>query len=501
MAPLLVLVCLTLYFGIIYGVSYWAARQKKEGLGAFFLAQKQAPWWAVAFGMVGSSLSGVTFVSVPGDVGQEVIKGTGILKQMGYIQLALGYWLGYVVIALVLLPLYYRHRFTSIYQYLEERFGSFSHRIGAFYFLLSRSLGAAARLYLATGVLQHLIFEKMGIPYVLTAFLTLTFIVLYTRRGGIQSIVWTDVLQTSVLLISLGMTWFFVIKDLQLSNPVTAIVESNFGKIFFWEASSPMYFWKQLLSGAFIAIVMSGLDQDMMQKNLACRDLRDAKKNMIVYGLMVTVVNLIFVALGALLYMYVAHHQLPLPERADYLFPSLAFEHFGGMIGIAVLIGLIASAYNAADGTLTALSTSISIDFLKINPNDESKKALNRVRNLQLMMAFLLWGLMMAFYILGQSELKSLNVISLVLAMAGYTYGPLLGMYTWGLFTKIKVSDRWVGYTAIIAPMICIFLKIYEEPLFGMKLGYEILLINGAITVAGIALGKLVNAGFSVSPD
>lgn len=491
MTPVSVLIGLVLYFGMIYGISYWATRQRREGLGSFFLAQKQAPWWAVAFGMVGSSLSGVTFVSVPGDVGQELVKGTGILKQMGYIQLALGYALGYLVIAVVLLPLYYKHRFTSIYEYLSQRFGRLTRKTGAFYFLLSRSLGAAARLYLATGVLQHLIFEPMGVPYLLTAIVTLGIIILYTRQGGIQAIVWTDVLQTSVLLISLGLTWFYLTRDMNLPNPVQAIGESPFGQIFFWDATLPSYFWKQFWSGAFIAIVMSGLDQDMMQKNLSCRNLADAQKNMISYGILLTVVNAIFVALGALLYMYVAQNGLSLPEKADYLYPTLAFNHFGTLVGMAVLIGLIASALNAADGTLTALSTSISVDFLGINPESESKKSLNLVRNLQLGMAALLLGMMLIFYFLGQSQWKGLNVISLVLSMAGYTYGPLLGLYAWGMLTKVKIRDGWVTGVALASPIICIILKMNEGAIFGFKLGYELLLINGGITFAGIALGRL----------
>lgn len=457
----------------------------KDNASGFFVANKKAPWWAVAFGMVGSSLSGVTFISVPGDVGQEIVKGTGVLKQMGYMQVVWGYFVGYIIIAYVLLPIYYRLNLTSIYEYLKSRFGIQAQKLGSFYFILSRSLGASARLYLATHVLQALILESIGIPYFVNVILTMCFILFYTRKGGMKAIVWTDVFQTSALIIALIFTVIYITIDLNLENPLSTVLNSPYGRQIFWDWNLPNHFIKLFLSGIFIAIVMTGLDQDMMQKNLACKNIREAQKNMLTYSVIIVLVNFIFVGLGALLYIYASQKTIPIPAKSDLLFPTLAFHNFSQWVGLAVLIGLIASAYNAADGTLTAISASITVDLLgKETNSDNSQTNMDLIRKLHLGAAAALVGIIFIFYYL-TPKLTDINVISLALSIAGYTYGPLLGLFSFGIFTKRSVRSNMMTLICIISPIICILLKNFEKEI-NYTFGFELLLLNGLLTFIGL---------------
>lgn len=475
MQPIHILFLILGYFLVLILVSFLTNRGGSNA--DFFKAGKQSPWYLVAFGMIGASLSGVTFISVPGWV--EASK-------FSYFQVVLGYIVGYAVIGTVLLPLYYRLNLTSIYTYLDGRFGNASYKTGASFFLLSRIIGASFRLYLVAIVLQSLVFDAMNIPFWVTVTITILLIWLYTFKSGIKTIVWTDTLQTLFMLVAVGVAVYYVATDLGLSgtNLFTFVAESDMSQIFFFDDwKSGDHFVKQFISGAFIAIVMTGLDQDMMQKNLTCRNLKDAQKNMFWFTIVLTIVNLVFLVLGLLLTVYA--QQNGIDAHKDQLFPTLASQgHFG--IGVAVLfiLGLIAAAYSSADSALTALTTSFSIDILEIEKKYDEKKQVRLRKTIHILISLLLIAVIIIFkYVIADA-----SVIAKVFTFAGYTYGPLLGLYTYGLFTNWNVKDKWVPLVAIATPFIGYFISHYSLALLNFEFGFFILILNGLLTFLGLIL-------------
>jgi len=485
MSPALILGCIAAYFAVLWAISWLTTRRVQAGaeLSSFFLAERQAPWYLVAFGMIGTSLSGVTFISVPGAVGA---------KGMGYFQVVLGYLVGYVVIAFVLLPLYYRLRLTSIYEYLKGRFGPRTYKTGAWFFLVSRSLGSAARLYLAAKVLQYSVFDALGIPFVVTVAVTLGLIMLYTHKGGLRTIVWTDTLQTAFMLLAVALTAYYLADGLALPGGVEqALWHSPHSQMFFFDApAAPNYFWKEFLGGALIAVVMTGLDQDMMQKNLTVRTLRAAQLNVVSYSLVLVVVNLLFLALGALLYLYIAHHGIAAPAQPDQLYPMLALKHFSPLLGILFILGLIAAAYSSADGSLAALTTSYCVDILGTG-RESTPQALRTKKRVHWAMAGVFFVSILGFHVLGSTSLGGLSVIDLVLQLAGYTYGPLLGLFAYGMLTRRAVVDKWVPWVCLAAPLLCLGTAVASPHWFGYKMGNELIALNALLTMLGLwAVGR-----------
>ncbi|QNJ98292.1 sodium:solute symporter [Constantimarinum furrinae] len=481
MEPIHIIFLIVAYFGVLLLVSFFT--NKGGSNDDFFKAGKQSPWYLVAFGMIGASLSGVTFVSAPGWVEAS---------SFSYFQVVLGYTVGYAVIGLVLLPLYYRLNLTSIYTYLEGRFGDRSYKTGASFFLLSRVVGASFRLYLVAIVLQKLVFDKIaffgsqGVPFWITVTITILLIWLYTFKSGIKTIVWTDTLQTLFMLLAVGVTIYYVAENLGLSadNLFGFIAESDMSQIFFfddWKAGN--HFIKQFISGAFIAIVMTGLDQDMMQKNLTCRNLKDAQKNMFWFTIVLTIVNFVFLALGLLLTVYA--RQNGIEARADELFPAVAVESGLG-IGVAMffLLGLIAAAYSSADSALTALTTSFSIDILDIEKKYDERKQVRIRKRVHIATSLVLILVIIIFKYL----IADASVIAKLFVFAGYTYGPLLGLYAYGLFTKGSVKDKWVPWVAIATPFLGYAISYFCSMWFNFEFGFFILILNGALTYLGLVL-------------
>ena len=475
MQPIPILLLILGYFSLLILISYFISK-KDEGNDAFFKANKNSPWYLVAFGMIGASLSGVTFISVPGKVEAS---------QFVYFQLVLGYIVGYFVIGTVLLPLYYRLNLTSIYTYLGDRFGRYSYKTGAWFFILSRTVGSNLRLMLVADVLQTLVFDKLNVPYWVTVTVTILLIWLYTKKSGIKTIIWTDTLQTLFMLISVVVCIVIVSEDLGLNISTLSgfIAESDFSKTFFFEdASLPSYFWKQFLSGAFIAIVMTGLDQDMMQKNLTCRSLKDAQKNMFWFTIVLTFVNFLFLVLGLLFTEYTLKYDID--AHKDQLFPILANEYLGLSVAFFFILGLIAAAYSSADSALTSLTTSFSIDILEIEKKYDAVKQIAVRKKIHLLFVFI-----SIFVIIGfKYFVADASIIDKVLKFAGFTYGPLLGLYSFGLFTKWQVRDNWVPFVAITAVLTSIILNLYSETWFGFAFGFEILIVNGMLTFLGLIL-------------
>ena len=448
---------------------------KKADNDTFFRGNKRSPWYIVSIGMIGASLSGVTFISVPGWVGS-----TGFT----YMQMVFGYFLGYVTIAHILLPLYYRLNLTSIYTYLDTRFGFWSYKSGALLFLISRIIGASARLFLMSNVLQITLFDALGIPFAFTVIITILLIWLYTFRGGIKTIIWTDTLQTTFMLLSVILTVVFIGQSMNLSlgGLIDVVKESDYSRMFvFDDFHSKQNFFKQFLSGAFITIVMTGLDQDMMQKNLTCRNLKEAQKNMYWYSAAFVPVNLLFLGLGALLFIFANNNGIPIPERADDLFPMIATGgYLPEIVGIIFILGLVAAAYSSADSALTSLTTSFSVDILNISRFNEDKA--KRVR-LAVHIAF---SIILVFVILLFKALSNDSIISTLFTLAGYTYGPLLGLYAFGLFSKRSVPDKWIPVIAIASPVLTGILDFNSPEWFGFQLGFEKLIINGGITIIAL---------------
>ncbi len=440
----------------------------------FFCGGRRSPWWAVAFGMLGASLSGVTFVSVPGMVGTS---------DMTYMQMCLGFVPGYILVAFVLLPVYYRMGLTSIYTYLDVRFGLTAYRTGASFFLLSKLLGASVRLYLVCLILQRLLFDAIGLPFWLSAAFILLMIWLYTHRGGIGTIVWTDCLQTVVLLtaVILILAALLNAEGWGIREAVHQVKASPFSRIFeLSDMYSRQYFWKQFLSGAFIVIVMTGLDQDMMQKNLTCRTLRESQKNMIVNGLLYIPVNLLFLGLGVLMYLFISHHGIAMPVSTDEVLPMLCANGYLGQGALLFFtLGIASAALSSADSALTALTTSTCVDLFR-RPADEKLR-----RRVHILMCLLVLLVILAF-----RALNSTSVIDAVYTIASYTYGPLLGIFAFGLLLPkhVKPAPCAIPVICILAPLLCYFLSVYSSTYWNYHFSYELLLLNGSLTVLGLWL-------------
>ncbi|MDT8394777.1 MAG: sodium:solute symporter [Bacteroidales bacterium] len=478
MTPTLIFTAFAIYTLLLFAVSFITSG--KSDNETFMLGNRRSPWYVVAYGMIGASLSGVTFISIPGDVGNT---------QFSYMVLVLGYLLGYFVIANVLLPLYYRLQLTSIYSYLEQRLGFWSYKTGAVFFLISRIIGASFRMFLVVSVLQLFVFDAWGIPFWATVSMFIILIMLYTFRSGIRTIVWTDTLQTTFMLVAVVVTLLLIATDMNLSfgGLVHEIRQSEYSRMFITDWQDRHFMVKDFLAGMFIAIVMTGLDQDMMQKNLSCRNLREAKKNIYWLSISLVPVNLLFLSLGAVLWIYASNIAgFPALGTTDQLYPTIALQYLGPLAGITFIIGLIAAAYSSADSALTALTTSFTVDILGVMKRAElsaGRKTGIRYR-VHIMISFIV-----LLVIVGFNAINDSSVISVLFTIAGYTYGPLLGMFAFGLFTKLKVRDGTVPLIAILSPAICYVLSIFDQQLFhGYDLGFELLLVNGFLTFTGLFL-------------
>lgn len=441
----------------------------------FFRGNKQSPWWAVAFGMIGASISGVSFVSVSGMV--ETV-------DMTYMQMCIGFFFGYLVVAFVLLPLYYRLNLTSIYTYLDLRFGKTAYRTGASFFLLSKMLGAAARLYIVCLILQQYVFSGIGVPFWLTSSVTVLLIWLYTFRNGIRTLVWTDSLQTLCLIIALLWICYEVCVLNGFSSfgdALSCINSSPHSKWMEWDNwASPQHFVKQFLSGVFIVIVMTGLDQDMMQKNLTCKNLRDAQKDMCTYGFVFIPLNYVLLALGILLLTLASQEGIPIPSRGDDLLPMFCAEGYLGH-GVLILftIGIIAAAFSSADSALTALTTTFCVDILEVDKRFQRPEYIRK-------WVHALIALLFIFFIIAFEAVNNSSVIVAIFMIASYTYGPLLGLFSFGLFTCRTPQSRFVPVVCIAAPLCCYLLDLFTQSVYGYKFGYELLLINGLLTFLGL---------------
>jgi len=479
--PLFILSLIIGYFLILIGIAYWTG--KDDTNESFFTANRNSPWYLVAFGMVGASLSGVTFISVPGWVESS---------QFTYFQVVMGYLVGYFVVAFVLLPIYYKNHLTSIYEYLNTRFGPQSHRAGAFFFFISRVLGAAFRLFLVAIVLQQFIFDAWNVPFEITVVLSILLIWVYTQKGGIKTIVFTDTLQTSLMILSVVLSIFYIQKAMDWTwvEFIASAELKPFKKIFVTDSIlSRNHFLKSFVGGAFVTICMTGLDQDMMQKNLSCRTLKDAQKNMVVFSFVLVFVTALFMVLGALLFIYANSAGIGLPlldgqPKTDLLFPEIAFNgNLGIAVGVTFILGLIAAAYSSADSALTSLTTSFCIDFLnwkKYTPSAQKKLR----KQVHIGMSLLLIAVVILFkYVLDRS------VIDGLLTVAGYTYGPLLGLFAFGIFTPYQIKDRYVWAVVLGALLIIsVFGSLDASVLGGYQLGYELLPLNGLLTFLGLIL-------------
>ena len=504
-----ILVCFAAYTLLLFLVMWLTGRRGAKGNEAFFRAGRKSPWPVVAYGMIGASLSGVTFMSVPGDV---------LANKWFYMPMVLGYVLGYATIALVLLPLYYKLNLTSIYTYLSQRFGFRSEKTGALFFIISRLLGSALRMYLVVFVLYEFVFGPMGIPFWVPAVVFIAIILLYTFTGGIKTVVWTDTLQTTFLILAAVTT---VLAILNNSNPTVNITLSDLfpasaADIF---NTDPMHgkFWvKQLFAGMFITITMTGLDQDMMQKNLTCKTLRDAQKNVMTSSLLFIVVNIVFLCLGAALIAYSSQAGVDLPTAVnsagetyvvgDKIFPHIAINEFGGFIGVVFVLGLVAAGYSSADGTLTALTTTFCYDFLDFEKGERLKvkgETADASENSYLSpftshlsplavrrIVHVAFALLYLLVIIAFRPFHNESLINTIFDIAGFTYGPLLGLYAFGLFTKRQVDDRWVPWIAVLSPVLCYILKLNSNDWFGYTFGFEILLLNGLVTFLLLLLAR-----------
>ena len=471
-----IILLIAVYFGVLILISYLTG--KEDTNEAFFKANKSAPWYLVAFGMIGASLSGVTFISVPGAVEA---------KQFGYLQVVFGYFFGYLVIAYVLLPIYYKLNLTSIYTYLRDRFGITSYKTGSIAFLISRIVGASFRLFLVAKVLQLLIFDSLGVPFSITVIITVTLIWLYTFKGGIKTIIYTDALQTFFMLVAVIVTITFLANALDLNSfteVYTNVKQSAMSKVFFLDTiNDSQYFIKSFLAGMFIAITMTGLDQDMMQKNLTCKNLKEAQKNMVSFSVVLIFVNILFLVLGLLLTQYATQNGINATK--DDLFPTIAMlPEIGIMTSAFFLLGLIAAAYSSADSALTSLTTSFCIDIIELDkkPKEQQKKVRKKVHVLISMVLILV-------IILFNSLFKDVSVIWELFKAAGYTYGPLLGLFAFGILTKSQIKDKYVWIIAVIAPIVSFIINQYSVVLLnGYQIGFEILIINGLLTFLGLVL-------------
>ncbi len=479
-SPTVLLVTIAIYFCLLYIISYLTG--KNADTETFFNAKKNSSWILVAIGMIGASLSGVTFISIPGVVGAE-----GTNQGFAYMQMVMGYLVGYIFIALVLMPIYYKYQLTTIYGYLKSRFGKVSYKMGAFFFLISRIIGASLRLYLVAIVMHPFILKPFGISFEVTVLVTLILIWVYTYKGGIKTIVWTDTIQTVTMLTAVVLTVYAISNELGFSilNIGSEIQSADLGQWFFFENgwSDPNNFFKQFLSGALIAIVMTGLDQDMMQKNLTCRNLKEAQKNIYLFSSILVIANILFLSLGAILYIYARSKGLEIPEKTDQLFPLIAIHHLSPFIGVVFVIGLIAAAYSSADSALTSLTTSYCVDFLDFEIEERTEKIKKNIR-LKVHVAF---TIILFIAILVFNQINSDAVINGLFKIAGYTYGPLLGLFAFGIFNKRIVIDKWVWIVVLVSPILAFILDINSDVWFnGLQFGFFILAVNGLITYLGL---------------
>jgi len=485
MNPTIVFGVLVSYFAVLIAIAQITSRNARST--TFFNADRQSPWYLVAFGMIGASLSGVTFISIPGAV---------LVRSFGYFQIVLGYVAGYVAIALVLMPLYYRLNLISIYTYLENRFGRYTYKTGALFFLLSRTIGTAFRLFLAVEALQIGLFGAWGFPFWLTTAISIALIWLYTFRGGIKTIVWTDTFQTTFLLLALFAAIFFMKQDLgwSVGKLISEIKQSSLSQIFFWDnfAENKNHFIKQFFAGMFIAIAMTGLDQDLMQKNLTCKNLQEAQKNMFSFVVVLVLVNFVFLVMGALLYLYADAQNIALPSKAgkiitDQVYPVLAFEHFGVVASIAFLLGITAATYASSDSALASLTTSFCIDFLGLTKKDkEEKQAKNTVRIVHFGFSVVLLLIVVIFEQV-RNAYPQINIIGALFQAAGYTYGALLGLFAFGITTKRTLHDKLVPFICVICPIIA-FLVQQNSTAWGYTFGDELIIFNGLLNYLGLWL-------------
>ncbi len=479
MTPTNILLLVVGYFLMLLAISYLTG--KNDTNDDFFKAGKKSPWYLVAFGMIGASLSGVTFISVPGWVDAS---------QFSYMQVVLGYLLGYIITAYVLLPVYYKQNVTSIYQYLDDRFGFVSYKVGAVSFFVSRVLGAAFRLFLVAIVLQQFVFDELGVPYEVTVIISVLLIWIYTFKGGIKTIVWTDTLQTLFMLISVGLSIYFILDkmDWTFSEFLTSDEFKQYNKtLFVDDFMASNHLVKSFLGGMFVTICMTGLDQDMMQKNLTVGTLKDSQKNMLSFSVVLVIVTFVFMLLGALLFIYAKKNGISLPlmdgkPKSDLLFPEIALNSdLGITVAITFMLGLIAAAYSSADSALTSLTTSFCVDFLGIEKRPENGR--NRIRKL----THVGMSIMLILVVILFKHVLDTNVIDGLLKVAGYTYGPLLGLFAFGIFTKHQVKDKWVWLVALFSVLITIALgKVEPGDIGGYTFGYELLPLNGLITFIGL---------------
>jgi SSS family transporter len=499
MSSTLIITVLVLYFAVLVGISFLTSR--KANNESFFRGDRKSPWYLVSFGMIGASLSGVTFISIPGSVGDAT-------KQFSYMQVVFGYLVGYFIVAYVLLPLFYRSNVTSIYEYLKDRFGFWSYKTGAFFFLVSRIIGASIRLLLVANVLQKILFDEWGIPFEVTVVVSILLIWIYTSRGGIKTIVWTDSLQTLFMLASVFLTVYFISDALNLSEKgglISTVSESRFSQMFFFDDfASGNNFWKNFFGGMFITIGMTGLDQDMMQKNLSCKNIGDAQKNMISMAVVLVFVNLVFLALGSLLYMYAEANMPELVQAisnkelgGDMLFSSIAMNKaVGPVVGVLFLLGLVAAAYSSADSALTSLTTSFSIDFLNL----KRKRAAEQERTRRIVHVAMSIVLVLVIILLKYNTDDS--AIWLLLKFAGFTYGPLIGMFFFGIIFKRSIRDGLVPLICLGSILLCVFFWYFsvggpgvekgETGILGnYAFGIEMIIVNSFFTFIGMwALSK-----------
>lgn len=476
----IILTCFVVYTMLLFLITWLTSR--KASNDTYFRGNRKSPWYVVAYGMIGASLSGVTFMSVPGGV---------YSGQFTYLPLVLGYILGYLVIAYVLLPLYYKLNLTSIYSYLGERIGNVSERTGSLFFIISRLLGSALRMYLVVFVLYEFMFKTWGVPFWIPALVFIIIILMYTFRGGIKTVIWTDTLQTTFLLLAAVVTLVFILRDLDISfvGLVSQLADSGSTRVFDTDWHSNKFYLKQILSGAFITITMTGLDQDMMQKNLTCKTLKDAQKNMITFSLSLVVVNVLFLFLGGALVYYAQQTGFALPVNEagvvvnDKIFPSVAFS-LSFFTGVVFVIGLVAAGYSSADGTLTALTTTFYYDFIHL---DQSQRYTEQQKVRFRKMIHISFAVLYLLIIIAFKPFHNQSLIDTIFDVAGYTYGPLLGLYAFGLFTNYRVKDKYVPVVAILSPVICYILKLNsQEWLWGYQFGFEIILLNGLLTCLGL---------------
>lgn len=477
MAPIWVVTTILLYFGILFLISYLVGRRADNA--GFFVGNRKSSWYVVAFAMIGASISGVTFVSVPGMVGTS---------NFSYLQMTLGFIAGQFVIAFVLTPLFYKMNLVSIYEFLESRFGASAYKAGAWFFFLSKMLGAAVRLFLVCAVLQLLVFAPWHLPFALNVACAILMVWLYTFRGGVKTLIWTDSLKTFCLIASVALCIYFIASDMQMdfAGMMSVIKESPLSRMFFFDdVNDKRFFFKQFFAGMFTMIAMTGLDQDMMQRNLSCRNFKDAQKNMMVSIFSQFFIILLFLMLGVLLYAYAAQERIALPEKTDDLFPMIATGgYFPKIVGVLFIIGLISSAYSAAGSALTALTTSFTVDILETTKKRGEEEVARIRKRVHVGMSVVMGLVIIVFNLLNNT-----SVIDAVYILASYTYGPILGLFAFGIFVKRQVRDRYVPIVVVLSPVLCFILQKNSEAWFGgYSFSYELLILNALFTFAGCCL-------------